>query len=130
LLVEHRQYERNPMRGREMELGSVRVAKNGYSYTKVMDPKTNKEKWRLTHHIIAEEQILKRPLADDERVAFIGSMRDLSIKNIVVKKKDPQPLQKKINMLNDRIMDLTDRRDALVATQKNNERNKKLGKLS
>ena len=106
------------MRGQQMTIGAVRVAKNGYSYTKVLDPKTKKEKWRLTHHIIAEEKILKRPLADDERVAFLGSMRNLDIKNIVVKKKNVSSAQKQIDKLNDRIADLEDKRDHLISQQK------------
>ena len=101
------------MRGKQVPVGTIRVAKNGYSYTKIIDPETKKQKWRLTHHIIAEEKILKRPLEHNERVAFIGSMRNLDMKNIIVKKKELPSLQRQINAINDKIAELEDRRDFL-----------------
>jgi hypothetical protein len=43
--------------------GDTYTSKNGYHYTRVDG------KWRLTHHLIAEEK-LGRPLHREERVSF------------------------------------------------------------
>lgn len=65
-------------RGKAAKEGDERVAPNGYHYTRTSS------KWRLTHHIIAE-QILGRPLRDDERVSFKDKDRkNLSKDNIVI----------------------------------------------
>lgn len=49
-------------RGKAAEVGATRVSQNGYHYTK-----TEKDGWRLTHHLTAEK-MLGRPLRDDEMV--------------------------------------------------------------
>lgn len=103
-------------RGQEEEIGHVRVSKNGYSYTKILDEK-GKPYWRLTHHIVAEKK-LGRPLKEDERVAFVGKPSDLSPGNIKIKKKALPPLDRRINTLRDRIADLQDELNALLEQKK------------
>lgn len=100
-------------RGQEEEIGHVRVSKNGYSYTKILDEK-GKPYWRLTHHIVAEKK-LGRPLKEDERIAFVGKPSDLSPGNIVVKKKALPPLDRRIATIKDKIADLEDELDNLIA---------------
>lgn len=51
-------------RGATAPDGATRVSQNGYHYTK------RNGKWELTHRIVAEEQILHRPLEQTERVEF------------------------------------------------------------
>lgn len=51
-------------RGQVAPENSTRTAPNGYHYTK------QDGEWRLTHHIIAEKEILGRPLRKGERVSF------------------------------------------------------------
>jgi hypothetical protein len=55
-------------KGTGAEDGTTYVAKNGYHYTKANG------KYRLTHHLIAE-QILGRPLQPKERVKFVDGDR-------------------------------------------------------
>src|SRR6266542_1239969 len=50
-------------RGHKSNVGDIRVARNGYHYTRV------EIGWRLTHHLLAEEK-LGRNLASNERVLF------------------------------------------------------------
>ena len=103
-------------RGQEAIVGTTRVSKNGYSYTKVLDA-AGKPGWKLTHWIIAEEK-LGRPLADDERVVFIKSHTDLSPANIKVVKRDLPPLDRQINKIQDKIVDLQDQLDGLLEQKK------------
>jgi hypothetical protein len=66
-------------RGQIAPDGSTRTAPNGYHYTK------EHGEWRLTHHIIAEKEILKRPLRKGERVSFgKGGKSVLKASNIIV----------------------------------------------
>lgn len=51
-------------RGAAAPIGKERVSQNGYHYTKTADG------WVLTHRLIMERDILKRPLAPGERVIF------------------------------------------------------------
>jgi hypothetical protein len=68
-------------RGKASEAGDTRVSSNGYHYTRTV------KEWRLTHHIMAE-QLLGRPLADNERVRFKdGNRYNLEADNIEVYKK-------------------------------------------
>jgi hypothetical protein len=65
------------------------VAKNNYHYTRT------EEKWRLTHHLIAEEK-LGRPLHEDERVVFRDRDRtNLNPDNIEVRRRTTTTLRKK-----------------------------------
>jgi HNH endonuclease len=69
------------MRGQTSKPGDIRVAKNGYHYTRTVSG------WRLTHHIMAE-QLLGRPLHADEIVRFKDANRkNLEADNIIVVKK-------------------------------------------
>lgn len=52
----------------KQEVGATRISQNNYHYTKMEDGT-----WRLTHHIIAEKEILMRPLMAHERVKFIDA---------------------------------------------------------
>jgi hypothetical protein len=89
------------MRGSRSDEGETRVAKNGYHYTKT------EEKWRLTHHIVAEEK-LGRPLRPTERVVFLDRDRtNLDPDNIGVKRKTTASLRKKEAYLVRHIEELT-----------------------
>lgn len=80
------------MRGKAARDGDTMVSANGYHYTKVDG------KWKLTHHIVAEE-MLGRSLHASERVIFINDKTDLSPENIRVVKKGKQTLQKRLAQL-------------------------------
>jgi hypothetical protein len=68
-------------RGTANKPGDTRVSPNGYHYTKT------KERWRLTHHLIAEEALGRR-LEPNERVSFRnGKKTDLRLENIMVQEK-------------------------------------------
>jgi hypothetical protein len=88
------------MRGKAVEDGTTRVSQNGYHYTKVDGC------WRLTHHLIAEEEILGRPLEPDEMVRFIDKKTDLRKENIRVIKKGKTSLRARKAALEARIEDL------------------------
>lgn len=97
-------------RGRASKEGDTNVSANGYHYTKVED------KWRLTHHIIAEKA-LGRPIENDETVSFRDNDRtNLDPSNITVSKRRTS-LAGKIAALDARIMELTNERDRLIAQQ-------------
>lgn len=65
-------------RGVAAKVGDTNVSDNGYHYTRTEGG------WRLTHHLIAEEQ-LGRPIGRDETVRFKDSDRtNLSPDNIIV----------------------------------------------
>lgn len=88
------------MRGSRSEVGSTKVSKNGYHYTKT------EERWRLTHHIIAEKE-LGRELTEDERVVFRdGDRTNLDPDNIEVKRKNTASLRRKEAQLLARIEEL------------------------
>ena len=69
-------------RGQTVPEGTIRIAQNGYSYTK------RNGKWALTHHIIAEKA-LGRPI--DTRTDGVyfkdGDKKNLSPSNIEVRVK-------------------------------------------
>jgi hypothetical protein len=89
------------MRGSRSEVGDTRVAKNGYHYTKT------EERWRLTHHLVAERH-LGRLLSANERVVFVdGDRTNLDPANIQVKRKITSSLRKKEANLVARIAELT-----------------------
>ncbi len=80
-------------RGKAATIGDTRTAQNGYHYTRTADG------WRLTHHIIAEERILGRPLKEDERVVFIGDRKDLRPDNLKVIEKGKASIRRRIAAL-------------------------------
>lgn len=95
------------MRGSRSEVGSTKVAQNGYHYTKT------DEKWRLTHHIIAEEN-LGRELSADERVVFKdGDRANLDPSNIEVRRKNTASLRRKEAQLVARIEEMQAELDAV-----------------
>lgn len=87
-------------RGKGVATGSERTNKNGYVYVKV--EKDGKFIWVSKHYIIAE-QMLGRPLAKDERVAFIGSRRNLDPSNIRVLKKGGSTLKRQLLKVNEQM---------------------------
>lgn len=89
------------MRGRKALVGETYVAVNGYHYTKTED------KWRLTHHLIAEKHILGRPLNENEMVRFkTNNKQDLRPENIEVVIKGKHSLRKRKAQLEARIEEL------------------------
>jgi hypothetical protein len=95
-------------RGRAAQPGDTRVAANGYHYTRT------ETEWRLTHHIIAEEKILGRPLLPEERVVFIGSRRELHPDNIKVTVKGRGSTRRRIAQIEARIEELKAERALLL----------------
>jgi hypothetical protein len=88
------------MRGSRSEIGTEKIAQNGYHYTKTDSG------WRLTHHIVAE-QTLGRPLAPDERAVFSdGDRTNLDPENIEVRRKATASLRRKEANLVARIQEL------------------------
>lgn len=95
------------MRGSRSEVGATKIAKNGYHYTKTED------RWRLTHHIVAEEN-LGRELTADERVVFgDGDRTNLDPENIIVRRKNTASLRRKEAQLATRIEELQAELDAV-----------------
>lgn len=89
------------MRGTESPEETTRIAKNGYHYKKVGG------RWRLTHHLIAEET-LGRPIdTENERVVFIDKDRNnLTPSNIQVFPKGKTTVRKRIAAIEARIIEL------------------------
>lgn len=68
-------------RGANAPVGAETTSQNGYHYTKTEDG------WKLTHRIIAEKELLHRPLQPNERVVFLnGNKLDLRSENLKVTK--------------------------------------------
>jgi hypothetical protein len=89
------------MRGKTAAEGDQYTSANGYNYTKVDG------RWRLTHHIIAEEHILGRPLTENETVRFKSKNKaDLRPDNLLVVTKGKQSLRRRKAQLEARIAEL------------------------
>lgn len=89
------------MRGQKAREGDINISANGYHYTK------RGGKWRLTHHLIAEEYILGRPIRDSEQVRFkTNNKLDLRPENIEVVIKGKQSLRRRKAQLEARIEEL------------------------
>lgn len=88
-------------RGKAVADGATRVSQNGYHYTKVGG------KWRLTHHLVAEEK-LGRPLREDERVSFRDPKKrlDLSPSNIVITEKGQGSIRRRKAQVEARLAEL------------------------
>lgn len=87
-------------RGKQAEPGDTRVSVNGYHYTRTTD------KWRLTHHMIAETT-LGRPLQQGERVSFIdGNKKNLDPVNLKVSKVGSSSTARKRAQIEARIAEL------------------------
>lgn len=66
-------------RGAASPIGAERISQNGYHYTKTEGG------WTLTSRLIAERDILLRPLLPGERVLFRnGNRLDLRPENLIV----------------------------------------------
>lgn len=93
-------------RGQSAEIGTHRVAQNGYHYDKVANRGDGKPGWRLSHHIVAEQK-LGRPLGQNERVSFKDGNKDnLLPSNIVVSEKGRSSLRHRKAVLEQRIEEL------------------------
>jgi hypothetical protein len=87
-------------RGKTANVGDVRIAPNGYHYTRTI------KGWRLTHHVKAEEYI-GRPLKENERVEFVGKDKlDFSEENIRVTIQGRGSLRRRKAQLEARIHEL------------------------
>jgi hypothetical protein len=90
------------VRGQASKVGDTRVSANGYHYTKTPD------KWKLTHHIVAEKEILKRQLKENERVIFRDKNREnLDPMNLAVVIKGSGSASRTRARLTARIQELT-----------------------
>lgn len=90
-------------RGQTAEIGSTRVAQNGYHYTKMEDGS-----WKLTHWITAE-RMLGRDLHDNEMVQFVDGKfkRDpYNVDGIRVIKKKTSSLRRRKAQIEARISEL------------------------
>lgn len=86
------------VRGTKAEIGDTNVNKNGYHHSFV-DDGTGIGVWRLTHHIIAEQNI-GRPLEKGERVLFKDIDRfNLEPNNIIIKKVQRNDRERRIKYL-------------------------------
>lgn len=95
------------------EPGTRRVSANGYDYTKI-----DNGNWRLTHHLVAEKEILHRPLREDERVIFGEKGKTcLDPSNIKVVKKSNGKPRKRIAVIEARIQELQAELEELKATE-------------
>lgn len=95
------------MRGQTSEVGSTRTAPNGYHYTKTAVG------WRLTHHLIMEEE-LGRKLREDEGVYFVdGKRHNLDPSNIKVREKGRGSLRRRLAVIEARIDELEAERDEI-----------------
>jgi len=89
-------------RGKASEVGSTRVAKNGYHYTKMQDG------WKLTHWITAEKK-LGRPLEANEMVQFTEpkyKKDPYNIAGVRIIKKRTTSVRKRIAQIDARIDEL------------------------
>lgn len=87
-------------RGQTVEVGATRVADNGYHYTKT------EEGWRLTHHIIAEQN-LGIKVTSEHTVRFIdGKRANLKASNIQVVPKGKGSLRRRRARIETRIDEL------------------------
>ena len=87
-------------RGNVAEDGATMVSKNGYHYTK------QNKKWRLTHHIVAEEK-LGRPLREDERVSFADKNRkNLKPSNLVIDRRGQTSIRTRMARIQAKIDEL------------------------
>lgn len=80
--------------------GEEYCAKNGYWYRKVDG------KWKLIHHIVAEEN-LGRPLLPNEGVYFDdGDRNNLDSKNIKIRIKGKSSVRSRLAVVQERIREL------------------------
>lgn len=96
-------------RGQAAEIGTERLAPNGYMYRKL-----SSGKWELVSRIIAEEK-LKRALKSNEYVTFAdGDRHNLDPKNIIVRLRGRTSLRRHLARVEEQIRELTATRDEIV----------------
>lgn len=97
-------------RGTTSEEGATNVSANGYHYTK------QNGKFRLTHHILAE-QMLGRPLNNETELARFknGDRTDLRPENIEVIPKNKVSIRKRLAVVESRLQELEAEREWLLA---------------
>lgn len=95
-------------RGKAAKDGDTNVSKNGYHYTRVDG------KWRLTHHLLAEE-LLGHPLDTKTHMVRFkdGDKTNLKIENIEVIKKGVATPRRQIARLTATIAELTAQKEYL-----------------
>ncbi len=98
-------------RTRNAKVGDTNVAANGYHYTKT------KERWRLTHHLVAEAELGRAIDTSQERVVFVdGDRKNLDPSNVkVIPKKNGK--QQRIDTLKERIQLLQEELSELESTE-------------
>jgi hypothetical protein len=88
-------------RGQTSEIGEERKQQNGYWTIRTSTG------WRFKHHVIAEQVILKRPLATNESVRFRDGDKDnLHPDNLLVHVKGDHNLKKRLAIVQERIREL------------------------
>lgn len=96
------------VRGKTSKEGDVRVAANGYQYTRT------DEGWKLTHRVLVERH-LGRVLERDERIRFVdGDRTNLDVNNLQVYKVRPKTVSAKRARLEAKIEDLKAELDDLL----------------
>ena len=96
-------------RGQASPVGTTRVAKNGYEYTKVAD-----RGWVLSHWLVAEEK-LGRELHADESVRFNdGNRKNMAPHNLRVVKKKTVHLRTRLEVVEAKIERYEDERREIL----------------
>lgn len=94
-------------RGAISEVGTERVAKNGYYYRKTIDG------WELIHRLVAEQK-LGRKLYENEFAAFLdGNKTNFDPDNIVVRQRGKTSLRRRLALVEARIAELEAARDEI-----------------
>lgn len=91
-------------RGKTADVGTTRVAPNGYHYTKVED-----RGWVLTHWLTMEKQLGRRIDPAKEQVRFKDkkAKRDpYDVRGLVIVKKRTSSLRRRLAVVEDRIREL------------------------
>jgi hypothetical protein len=95
------------MGGKNQPVGTEMVNANGYRNVKVQNS-DGTTGWRLVHHVVAEEKILKRALRPDERVVFIDPKQRQNVhpENLKVVKRGVSSTKRREAQLSARIEEL------------------------
>lgn len=96
-------------RGQASKDGETNVSANGYHYTR------KDGKWRLTHHLVAEEKYGHKINTEVHVVRFIdGDRTNLHPDNIEVILKNKATARKRLAQIEARIKELEAERDELI----------------
>ena len=105
-------------RGQAAEIGTKRVAQNGYEYTRLS------EGWVLTSRMLAEAK-LGRKLTINEYVTYSdGDRNNLKPENLIVQLRERTSLARRLAHVNARIVELTALK---IALEKKIKAQEKLG---